>query len=237
MALASYQTLTQNLLQAPSSPIPLISAATLTVYINQSRLQVAAQGACVRDYPTLALVANQRQYPFSSVAGLATGIVGIYHIRQLWYGIGNGQKRVTPRPFEWFGLYALNDAVPVPGAPLEWSQFGQGETGNIFVDPLPDTAYTCNLDVLGVPVPLVDESTPEAIPAIWTLAVPYYAAWLGYMSAQRQADADKMMQRFNEQMALARNAANPNLLGENWSQSPDPIGVNRLGVQQARAAG
>ncbi len=231
--LSQYETLTQALLQSPSSPIPLISTSTLDVYINNARLQVAAQGACIRQYATLTLTSGTNEYNFSAVTGLGTGISGIYHVRGLWFQIPDtsGTVWVPSRPFEFFGLYSnLNTTVPQSGQPALWAQFGQGETGSLFIDPLPDLPYVCNLDCLGVPEALVDDTTPEAIPAIWTLPVPYYAAWFAFQSLQRQSDADKMLERFKEQMALARNAANPDLLVENWSQSPNPSAQNQLGV-------
>ena len=236
--LATYETLTQALLQAPSSPIPLIATATLDIYINQSRLQVAAQGRCVRQYVTLPLVAGQRIYPFSAITGLSASVTGTYHIRQMWLQLpgSSGQVLMYPRPFEWFGLFALNTATPVAGQPARWAQFGQGEEGSVFVDPVPDISYTASVDVLCVPTPLLTDATPEAIPDIWTLAVPFYAAWWGFQSAQRQADADRMLQRFREQMTLARNAANPDLAQESWSQSPDLEMAGRMGVQP-RAGG
>ena len=235
--LTQYETLTQALLQAPSSPIPLIPTATLDTYINQSRLQVAAQGRCIRAYATLPLVAGQRVYPFSAVTGLPSGVADIYHIRQAWLQIPGttGQVKMYSREFEWFGQYALNDPVPPQGFPTMWSQFGQGEDGSIFVDPIPGIAFTMQVDALGVPVTLVDDSTPEAIPDIWTLAVPFYAAWWGFQSAQRQSDADMVMKRFQEQMGLARSAANPDILPEIWSQAPDAEQANRLGAQPRAA--
>lgn len=233
--LASYEASTLALLQAPSSPIPLVSTATLNSYINTSRTQVAVQGACVREYITLDLVAGQRQYSFSAVTGLPAGVDGIYHIRQLLFAAGTGLVWVPPRPFEFFTLYALNNQNPPSGEPTMWSQFGQGTSGSIFIDPLPDGPYTCSIDVLGTPTVLANDTDPEAIPPIWTLAVPFYAAWLGFMSMQRSMDADKMLERFQQQMALARNAANPNVIVESWSQSPDRMEANRLGGAAPRA--
>jgi hypothetical protein len=234
MALLNYETLTQALLQAPSSPVPLIATATLDTYINQARLQVAAQGRCVRQYVTLPLVAGQQIYPFSAITGLSASVGGVYHIRQAWLKISGdvaGQVLLYSRPFEWFGLYALNRLLPKQDQPRRWAQFGQGEEGSMFVDPTPDLPYTLAIDALGVPVPLTSDGTPEAIPDIWTLAVPFYAAWWGFQSAQRQSDADKMLERFEKQMALARSAANPDLMMENWSQAPDAEEANRLGTQ------
>ena len=231
MALTIYEGLTQALLQAPSSPIALIPTATLDIYINQSRLQVAAQGRCIRVYPTLALAAGQQVYQFSSITGLGTGVVGIFHIRQVWLQIPGvtGQVRMTSRPFEWFGLYALNKLNPQHGQPKRWAQLGEGLEGSIFVDPVPDLPYTLSLDVLGVPANIATDNDPEAIPDIWRAAVPFYAAWWAFQSAQRQADADMVLKRFQEHLAYARAAANPDLIMENWSQSPDPEEVNRLG--------
>jgi hypothetical protein len=229
--LYTYQQLTRLLLT--DAGFTKFNDFDLAGYINQSRLQIAAQGRCIRQYVTLPLAQGYQVYPFSAIAGLSTGVSGIYHIRQAWLqipGVG-GQVLMYSRPFEWFGLYALNKLNPPQKQPIRWAQFGQGEEGSIFVDPIPDLPYTLTIDALGVPVPLTSDSTPEAIPDIWTLAVPFYAAWWGFQSAQRQDDADKMLERFEKQMGRARSAANPDLMTENWSQAPDPEDANRLGMQ------
>ncbi len=231
--LALYQRLTRRLLN--DAGFAQFNDFDLADYINQARLQVAAQGRCVRVYAALPLVGGQQQYLFSTVTGLPAGVSGIYHIRQAWLRLPGtpGQVRMTSRPFEWFGLFVLNNAVPPSDQPKLWTQFGQGEAGSIFVDPIPDGPYILSLDVLGVPQVLADDTTAEAIPDIWTLAVPFYAAWWAMQSAQRQDDADKMETRFRSQMTLARAAANPDLTMESWSQAPDPEETNRLMVQQA----
>lgn len=233
MALAAYQSLTAALLQSPSSPIPLVPSASLTIFINQSRLQVAGQGVCIRRYAALALVAGQNQYQFSSVTGLGTGVSGINNIRQaLCTPPGTmGLEWMSPRPFEYFTYFYLNNDVPQPGQPTDWAQFGQGESGSIFVYPTPDQDYTLSLDVVGVPTALVDDTTVEAIPPLWTLPVPFYAAWFGFLTLQRAADAEAMLKRFEQQMVLARNAGNPDIAIESWSQSPHPTQNNQLGIQ------
>jgi hypothetical protein len=81
---------------------------------------------------------------------------------------------------------------------------------------------------------LTADTTPEVIPANWTFAVPFYAAWWGFLTAQMQDQADKIMQRFMEQMTMARSAANPDLAMENWSQSPDAEESNRIGAQKVQ---
>lgn len=236
--LLTYETLTQALLQAPSSPTPLIATATLDTYINNARLQVAAQGRCIRALVNVTLTPTINLFTFSQLTNFPAGVAGAYHIRQLWLQLPGttGLVWLAPHSFEYFGLYALNRPVPKAGQPKMWSQLGQGTTGSIYIDPVPDLAYLCVADVLGEPSVLVDDTTVEAIPPLWTLAVPFYAAWYGYMSLQRQADADTMLKRFQEQMGLARNAANPDVGEQNWSQANDPMMANRLGVQPSAAA-
>jgi hypothetical protein len=231
--LATYETLTSALLQAPSSPVPLIPTVTLDSYINIARNWVASLAECVRVYGALALTAGTRQYNFSSITfGAALGVAGVYNVRQLWCGVPGtpGTALVAPREFEWMSLYGLNQPVPATGRPKVWSQFAQGVSGSIFLDPIPDIAYACTLDLSCVPENLADDTTPEAIPPLWQQAVPFYAAWFGFMSVQRQADADRMMQRFEKQMDQARRGATPDVLPHQYEQAPDPTTINQLGV-------
>ena len=215
-----------------------VSDFDLADYVNQGRLQVAGQGRCVRVYQDLPLIGGQQGYPFTRATGLASGIGWIYHIRQAWIQIPGvaGQILLYARPFEWFALYELNSFAPRQGQPKRWAQFGQGVTGSIFLAPIPDLPYNLLIDALGVPSPLIDDTTVEAIPDLWTLPVPFYAAWYALQTALQYDAADKMKQNFLEQMAFARAAANPDLLSENWSQAADPEQANRLAVQPARAA-
>lgn len=252
--LYTYQQLTRLLLA--DAGFTKFNDFDLQAYINQARLQIAGQGRCIREYVTLPLATGQQVYPFSAISavegvfilgssvlggpdvlgtggGLDTGVSGIYHIRQAWMTIPGvpGQLLMYSRPFEWFALYELNSFSPPSGQPKRWAQFGQGVEGSIFVAPIPDLPYALILDALGVPMPLATDADIEALPDIWTLPVPFYAAWYALQTAQQHDAADKMMQRFQEQMALARSAANPDLIMENWSLSPDAEQANRLGVQ------
>jgi len=234
MALNNYLQLTRLLLSDIS--IVKLNDFDLTAYINQARLQVASQGRCIRAYATIPLVAGQQIYPFSAITTLPTGVSGVFHVRQAWIQIPGttGQIKLYSRPFEDIGQFGLNKFNPSVAQPVRWAQYGQGQSGSVFFDPTPDLPYTVFVDALGVPAPLTSDTTPEGIPANWTLAVPFYAAWWGFLTAQMQDQADKIMQRFMEQMAMARTAANPDLTMENWSQSPDAEEPNRIGAQRVQ---
>ena len=238
--LTLYETLTSALLQAPSSPIPLIPTATLDSYINLSRNWVASQAECIRVYGSLTLIPGQRNYAFSAInVSSVAGVSGVYNARQVWFTIPatTGTVWVTPREWEFLSLYGLNNPVPPSGQPQIWSQFAQGENGSIFFDPLPDLPYVCNIDMSCVPENLVDDTTPEAIPPLWTQAVPFYAAWFGFQSMQRQSDAELMLKRFHDQMNMARQAGTPSVLPSQYEQAPNPTSLNQLGIQPQRAAG
>ena len=84
-----------------------------------------------------------------------------------------------------------------------------------------------------VPMALETDADPEAIPYLWTDAVPFYAAWLALLASQtgaRSGEADKMLQRYGEMMTAARRSATPDILPDIWDQAPSPVRQNQLGL-------
>ncbi len=147
----------------------------------------------------------------------------------------SGATYVRPRAWEWFHLYYLSQTVPTAGPPEVFAQYGQGANGTLWFN-LPDFPYVVSLDTVCYPMNLVDDSTYEVLPYLWTDAVPYYAAWLGMQNEQRQGDADKMMERYKELMGRARAASTPSVLPGIYQQQPDPFISNRLGISQGKGA-
>jgi hypothetical protein len=74
---------------------------------------------------------------------------------------------------------------------------------------------TVALDAVCLPITLVDDHAIEAIPQLWTDAIPFYAAWLGMQSLQRQSDADTMLQRYQSLIRRGRQLATPTELPDN----------------------
>ena len=250
--LASYLTATQNLLQNPQAPNPLYSATALTGYINAARGQLAGESKAVRFMGSLALSVGANAYPFSAITltgASAAGISGVLDAETLWYQVGQGQKWIRPRPWPWFARYELSNPVPPSGPPAVWSQFGQGAAaqssplpvggGSLYISPLPDIAYTVPVDAVCYPIPLVDDTTPEAIPYLWTDAVPYFAAYLALMAAQtnsRIEQAKTMFGLYEEFVARARRASTPMVLPGIYPQQSNPTRPNQLGVAARGAA-
>jgi hypothetical protein len=248
--LTQYLTLTQQLLQNPAAPTGLYSPTALTSYINIARGQVSGEARCVRAIGTLTAVIGQRNYNFSSISfgsAATTGIQGAINVRSMLYNVGTGQKWVKSKSWEWFQLYRLNNPAPGSGAPTEWAQYGQGSastgsitgegsgsiiSGSLYIDPLPDIAYTLNCDSTCYPQALAADTDVEAIPYLWTDAVPYFAAYLALMTSQTSArlqQAQQLFQLYQLFMQRARDFANSDVNTFAYEQSQDAVRVNRMG--------
>jgi hypothetical protein len=248
--LTAYLTSTRSLLQLPgSNSTSLYSDADLTRFINTARGQVAGEGECIRVHGTIPTVANQESYTFASInvgTPALTGVQGPINIQSMHYVAGNGQLWLTPRAWPWFSLYNRNNAVPQPGPPKEWAQYGQGAApsgiantqsngGSFYISPLPDAVYTLNCNTVCYPQVLALDSDVEALPYFWTDAVPFFAAYFALMSAQtnaRMADAAQMYKgHYNEFMDRARKQSNPAVNRWLYSQAGDPAQGPKMGIK------
>jgi hypothetical protein len=212
VALTAYQTQLSALIQAPNSPVALVPTATQTLYINAARKQLAADAECVRAEGQLVVSVGVQNYDFSAITtipGAGDGFGDVITVRAGYVG-------TTPleiRPWEWFQKYYL-PKTDTDLLPRIMSQRGQGVNGTLWFYPIPDFE-TVVLDVGCLPIDLTNDATPEAIPALWTDAVPFYAAWLAMQQLQRQADAETMMQRYKMLSQRGRQLATPTELPDN----------------------
>lgn len=245
--LTTYETATKRLLQNPAAPIALYATADLDSYINTARGQLAGESECVRYLGTINTVIGQRNYNFSSInvgVSATTGISGVINVRSVMYSVGSGYRWMKPRAWPWFQSFHMNNPVPTSGAPVTWSQFGQGAApgatgagagGSFYIDPPPNAIYSLLCDCVCFPIALADDTTVEAIPYLWSDAVSYFAAYLALMGSQtgqRQAEAARMMDLYNTFVGRARQAANPSVNNALYAQSPDPTLISKLGMQR-----
>ena len=249
--LDSYLARTQRLLQNPAAPTALYSDADLTLYINIARGQLAGEAECVRLLGTIDTVADQQAYDFSGIdtgVSATNGIDGVINVAQAWYTVGTGRKWIAPKPWPWFSLYTYNNPVPQGTYPQTWSQYGQGAapgaTGSVnggsFYINTPDQVYPLILDCVCYPIELVDDTTKEAIPYLWTDAVPFFAAYFALLSAQnnaRMADAERYFNMYTQFVERARKASNPSINRWMYAQSGDPAQAAKMQVQSRGGAG
>jgi hypothetical protein len=230
MTLSTYTQRTQLLLN--DMKMERFNLFDLRSYVNTARGQLAGESECIREYTTLALAINTQVYPLSSVT-LPTGASSIIAVRQASVQVGDGAQALYVREFPFFQQYYLNQPVPLPGRPSIYSQYFYGSTGTLYFSPVPDATYTVNVDSVCLPVDLTDDTTTELIPALWTDAVPYYAAYLAYLTAQDGQNADSMMKQYSDFVSRARRAATPSVLPVTAPQVPDATQGNKLGIQRA----
>lgn len=238
MALTAYQTQTRNLLQNPSAPTALYDTASINLWINLARGQLAGEAACIQVLGTLITAVGTQTYVFSSInTSSVVGVQGPLNVRMVTRAVTGGGQMLNPWPWEWFNQYYLATTGIANSAPTDWTQYGQGAKGQLYLSPTPDNLYTLRLDTICYPINLADDTTVEAIPYPWTDAVPYLAAYYALLSAQtgaRQGEANAMFERYTEFVARARRFSTSAVLPFQYEQSgiryPAPPG----GVQPGK---
>jgi hypothetical protein len=219
----------------------LYSTALLQSYINSARGQIAGEAACIRQICTLTTTTGNNSYLFSAITipGTAVGASQVLAVRKAAYTTTGTTTpyRLDGRPWDYFFNYCLT--APTSGAPSKWSQLTMGNqgvavtsggaaTGTLYVWPTPtvSTVGTLTLDCVLTPYALDNVSNlTEALPYPWTDAVQYFAAYLAYTNAQRNADADRMWGLYQGFMQRARDIATPSALPRNFPISSQISGL------------
>ena len=152
-------------------------------------------------------VANQEVYTFASVntlAQLTPGVASVLFVSSV--AVSWGALKPTLRQINWDDLQAWIRAYPiVSGQPAVFAQFGQGESGSIYLQPVPTQAASMEWNCVCTPIDLVDDTTVEAIPYPWTDAVPYFAAYLALLTARRPMEAKDMRGIYDDTMKRSRS--------------------------------
>lgn len=219
MLLSQYLLTVRNLIQSPTSPVPLVPDSLLILYINLARAQTAIDAECVRTTGNSVIQPGTIAVPLSDVVpmpmppGLGTPLV----VRNAYLD----RERVDIRPWDWFANYYWGGTPNLPVIPTPvMAHQGQGTFSTLFFNS-PGGALVTDLVVL--PVDLVSDATPDAIPYPWVDAVAFYACWYAYMTMQRQADAQMFIQRYSEVLRRGRTTTTSTALPEN-----DPGGVGAI---------
>lgn len=212
----------------------MYAASDLQLWINRARQQLAGESQSIRVLGTVSTVVAQNLYQFSGInVSSVAGVASALHVRSIRYAVGLGFSRLRVRNYEWVETYELNTATPRSGPPEVWAQYAQGETGSFFVSPLPDDVYAMTCDCVCLPIDLVNDVTVEAIPSLWQDAVAFYAAFLALLSAQsaqRQNDAQRMLDRYTFFVERARQFATPDVNKNLYPQQQDPTTLAKLGL-------
>ena len=158
---------------------------------------------------SLTTVPGQEVYQFSTANTLAADTSGVLEVMAVFsvacaWGANAAMKPLLiPKIWTEFQAYFRSYNTGMESFPTIWSQYAQGVMGSIYLWPLPSQYSQMDWDCSCLPVALVTDSTPEAIPYPWQAAVPYYAAELAFRDAQRPDDAKTMHAEFERRMQEA----------------------------------
>lgn len=187
-------------------------------YIDVPTVTVDGDGAgaevVVTLTPHLATVAEQETYTFAAanavldeIVGLK-GIIGVQGISVSW---GALRPTLSHIDFSSMQAYLRAQSIGMMNFPSVWAQYGQGSLGSVYLWPRPaqvaQMEWDCYCDVL----PLVDDTSVDLIPGPWDQSVPFYAAYLAYLYAQRFDDARMMLSEFKRMGLEARTNATPSI--------------------------
>ncbi len=206
----------------------LYGTGDITVAVNEARKQVAMEGQCIRQRPSYTLTSGTNNFPLNSFTfAPSSGIEEPLTARSI---LASGTW-LQPRNWEWFTIYCLTNPTAT-GATNTWSQFGDGITATLFVWPTPTVNLSLSVDVACLPVDLVDNTTPEAIPYPYQRAIKYYACYHMFMDVMRNQDADRMRTVFAKTMQEVRLMSRPTVLPGNSNTDWSPLDLQQGGGQQ-----
>jgi len=168
---------------------------------------------------SLTMVPGQEVYQFNLVNTLIAaqtvfpGIdkaFGLISVAGAWGANAAMKPMLMQMIWSEFQAYYRSYNTGLQSYPTVWSQYGQGIStgsgvgGSIYLWPLPSQSSQMDWDVWCKPVLMTQGgSQTEALPEPWTTAVPYYAAYLGYLNAQRPEDAKMMKTEYDERVKEA----------------------------------
>jgi len=170
--------------------------ATLIDYINDARVKVASDTACLRNRIQFRTVVGQDLYPLANIphGQRILGVMGITlvngSVRAPLFNRPYNSLNVTARP--WVGFQ---------GPPSIWSRYGEQ---SFVLGPTPDQVYPLEIDACLMPDMMVSTATdangnplyPESIPVPYTMLVPFYAAHVAKMYEQSMDDSGRFEQMY-----------------------------------------
>lgn len=164
---------------------------------------------------SLTTVPGQEVYKFSTANTLAqtvagvSQIIGVFSISCAWGANAAMKPTLGQKTWSEFQAYYRSYNSGIQNYPTIWAQYAQGVIGSIYVWPIPSQYSQMDWDCYCTVIPLVDDTTAEAIPYPWTDCVKYYAAMLAYRNAQRENDASGMQKEFEAKLREATAMSQP----------------------------
>jgi hypothetical protein len=206
--LNAYISQTQRLLNDEQAQF--YSTSDLTQFINIGRSTLAYQSECLIANGAISTMNGQQTYGLANISPPPGGYLSAINVRSIISRVNGVSSVLEKRPWQWFTNYKLQGQTGnQTGVPTVWSMQNQGAMGFVWFWPIPNGTVNLTPEVSWVPQALTFDTDPEILGYPWTDAVPYFAAYLAYVNAQRGSDAERMMGMFNAFMKASRGGVTP----------------------------
>lgn len=132
------------------------------------------------------------------------GIADVISVSVSW---GGTRPSLDWMPWEDLQAYARSFNILVTSDPQYWSTYGDGDRGQVWLFPVPVDNLEMEWDCFVIPADIYSDSDHEAIPREFSTYVPFYAAHLANLNAQRFGQANIMLDLFYSNSGIARVAS------------------------------
>lgn len=137
--------------------------------------------------------------------GQYAGYDSVIYVSEVSVSWGGIMPALDWLPFEDLQALARSVNLGVSSYPYVWSQKGIGESGQVYLFPIPSSLAPGSMEwqCVCTPKPLYSNDDFCALPGIYQNIVKYYAAYLAYLSQQRTGMAQTMRGLFEEQLQIS----------------------------------
>jgi hypothetical protein len=166
------------------------------------------------------IIQGQEVYPFSSIdTSMFPGVGSVYYVNGVAVIYANW--RYSPQ-YCSFSKYQAKIRTYTTASyqyvPAFFTQYQRGTQGDLYFYPPPSQVYPVELDCLCLPVDLIDDTTPEALPYPWTDAVKFFASGLCYLDLQSSNKAREQFEMYDSFMHRYGAYAQPGRILNNYGR-------------------
>jgi len=179
-----------------------------TVTITDSTGTGATATAAVNNINITAT--GQEIYNFSAVdLSSFSGVDSFHMVRSVSIIFNNLRYSLARYSFSMYQARFRTYPKQYLYVPALFSQFGQGNSGSLYLYPIPSQAYQMEWDCSCLPSNLVSENSPEAIPDPWRDSVKYMAGYFMYLELQNLNYAEYYKKQYRDWLLMDSQAARP----------------------------
>lgn len=161
---------------------------------------------------TFSTMPNVERYSFVGFANQYLnaqhrGLRGIHDVMQVAVSWGSAfRPALTWMPWEEFQAQLRATQTLVTNYPYLWSVFNDGENGEVWMYPPPQSVNEMEWIAYATPADIYTDNDFDAVPHPFQRAVKYYAAARAYEDSQRFQNAALMYARFEQSIGVSRVA-------------------------------